>query len=129
MGSLDKINKLKPLISQEIPPLSKDIIFLWSSQLIWQFSAGMMGVFLPIFLFSFFEKNLEKVFFFYIFVFFVSALFLPLGAKIGLNFLGIKKSLIFSIPLLSFYYFCFYLLDKGNYYFILILSLPSLYIL
>ena len=122
MGSLDKINKLKPLISQEIPPLSKDIIFLWSSQLIWQFSAGMMGVFLPIFLFSFFEKNLEKVFFFYIFVFFVSALFLPLGTKIGLNFLGIKKSLIFSIPLLSFYYFCFYLLDKENYYFILILA-------
>ena len=104
MGSL---NKFKPLVSKEIPPLSKDIIFLWSSQLIWQFSAGMMGIFLPIFIFTFFEKNLEKVFFFYTLVFFVSALFLPLGTRIGLNFLGIKKSLIFSIPLLGFYYFCF----------------------
>ncbi len=96
------------------PKLSFDVLALFSNQLIWGFAAGMVGLFLPIFLFEKFNYSVQNVLIFYIVGFALFGLLVPIGAKI-MSKVGLKRTLIISIPCLTGYYLGLYFFDSLGY--------------
>jgi len=97
--------KIKNLIDP--PKISSDVLFLFSNQLIWGFAVSMVGLFLPIFLFERFNRSIQDVLIFYIISFVLFGLFVPIGARI-MSRVGLKKTMIISIPCLIGYYLGLY---------------------
>ncbi len=89
------------------PKVSFDVLALFSNQLIWNFAAGMVGLFLPIFLFERFNYSVQNVLIFYIISFVLFGLLTPIGAQI-MSKIGLKKTIMVSIPCLAGYYLSFY---------------------
>ncbi|TRZ83486.1 MFS transporter [bacterium] len=76
-----------------------------------RFAAQLIGLYEPIFLYLFFDKDLSKTLFFFAAIMGLYILFVPLGGRMMARF-GIKHNMIFSIPTLVGYYLCLFLLDK-----------------
>jgi YQGE family putative transporter len=93
------------------PKLSFDVLALFSNQLIWGFATGMVGLFLPIFLFEKFNRSVQNVLIFYIISFTLFGLLVPIGARI-MSKVGLKRTLIISIPCLIGYYLGLYFFDN-----------------
>ena len=72
----------------------------------------LMGLFLPIFLYQFFDLSLWSVIFYYLIVDLLYANLLVLGCKRIMNKIGIKKSLQLSVFFGAAYYFVFFLINK-----------------
>jgi len=96
------------------PKLSFDILALFSNQLVWGFAAAMVGLFLPIFLFEKLNRSVQNVLIFYIIGFALFGLLVPIGAKV-MSKLGLKKTLIISIPCLIGYYLGLYYFNNLGY--------------
>lgn len=111
------LNNLTNLIE---PKLSFDVKALYSNRLIQQVGGGLLGLFLPIFLF---ERlgSAQNVILFYIIAFGLYVLFVPVGAMM-MSKLGLKYSMMFATIFLAGYYLCFYFLEI-NFLFFLALAL------
>lgn len=97
--------------------LSQGFVALFSGRMI-QFAAlGLIGLFLPIFLFLKFDYNVIYVYLFYLVGHLAYALILPYGARF-LNKIGLKKSLQVSVFFDSAFYIFIYFIDRNPVLFI-----------
>lgn len=102
------------------PKFSGELIALFSTELIKGLGWGMIGLFLPIFLYEQFG-SFQKLLIYYIFSSFYFILTVSLGARM-MSKIGMKKSMLISLPFLASY--IFYLNFVGqNFYLFLGLSL------
>jgi len=76
-----------------------------------RFASQLIGLYEPIFLYLFFDKDLSKTLFFFAAIMGLYILFVPLGGRMMAHF-GVKHNMIFSIPTLVGYYSCLFFLDK-----------------
>ncbi len=74
-------------------------------------AGGLLGIFVPIFLYQLFDFNLRYVIYYYLIGHSLYGLTVAWGAKY-LNKIGLRRSLKISIIWGSLYYLCFYFLDK-----------------
>ena len=87
--------------------LSPDFKVLCLYQTIVALANGMMGLFLPIFLFQQFNYSIYWVIIFYLVGHFLYALLVPFGAMM-MNKVGLKKSIIIGRSLVIPFYICLY---------------------
>ena len=92
--------------------LSPGFVSLFSGRMIQFAAAGLVGLFLPIFLLTKLNYQVEYVFFYYLAGYLAYALFLPIGAQF-LNKIGLRRSLQISVILDGAFYACFFLFDKN----------------
>jgi len=92
--------------------LSPGFVALFSGRMIQFAAGGLLGLFLPIFLLTKLNFQIEYVFLYYIVGYLAYALLLPLGAQF-LNKIGLRRSLRISVLLDGAFYTCFFLFDKN----------------
>lgn len=92
--------------------VSAGFISIYTSRTIARIATSMMGLFLPIFLYQLFNGNIALVTVYYALDRIVYVAFLPLGAKMALNKLGIKASMIASTVWMILYYLVFFAANK-----------------
>jgi YQGE family putative transporter len=90
---LEKKNHISRLIN--LPSLSRDFKILCLYQLVLHLMDGMLGLFLPIFLFESLRQNIYLVVIFYIVGYALYGLLVPLGAM-AMSRIGLKKSMIIA---------------------------------
>jgi len=76
-----------------------------------RFAIQLIGLYEPIFLYTLFNKNLSFVLFFFSAILFGHSFLAPLGGKLMAK-IGIKRSMLFSIPFLMAYYLLLFFSDK-----------------
>ncbi len=94
--------------------ISKGFVSIYSARTILKIAGGLLGLFLPIFLYELLDYNLRYVIFYYLASYTLYLFFIAYGAKY-LNKIGLKKSLRISIVWGALFYFIFYLLDITNF--------------
>ncbi|HOZ56147.1 MAG: Major Facilitator Superfamily protein [Parcubacteria group bacterium ADurb.Bin316] len=99
--------------------LSSGFVSLFSGRMFQFIGSGLIGIFLPIYLFKVFGLDINLVIFFYLAAHLFYALFLPLGAR-WINQIGLNNSLRISVFLFALYYLCLYLVKYDVFTFILI---------
>ena len=104
--------------------LSQGFVALFSGRMIQFASMGLIGLFLPIFLFLKFDYNVIHVYLFSLVGHLAYALILPYGARF-LNRIGLKKSLQISVFFDAAFYIFIYFIDRNPVLFIS-LSLVSI---
>jgi hypothetical protein len=77
-------------------------------------ASGLLGLFIPIFLYQLFDNSFVSVFAFYGISSFLYFLFIPLGIKLADEKFGLQKSLKLSLFFLSAFYITFYLVEKDT---------------
>ena len=92
--------------------LSQGFVALFSGRMIQFAAAGLIGLFLPIFLLTKLNYQVEYVFLYYIAGYLAYALLVPIGAQF-LNKIGLRRSLRISVILDGAFYACFFLFDKS----------------
>ncbi|MDP3043251.1 MAG: MFS transporter [bacterium] len=97
--------------------LSPGFVALFSGRMIQFIASGMLGLFLPIFLFIKLGHRVEYVFLYFLIGWLLYALLLPAGAQL-LNKIGLRRSLRISVFLDGLYYVCLYFIDKDPYLFL-----------
>lgn len=103
------------------PELSFDIKALFSNRLLQRISIGLLGLFLPIFLFEHLNYSIQSVILFYIISSALYIFLIPLGAM-SMSRLGLKHSMMIATVFLAGYYLSFYFFDF-NFIFFLALAL------
>lgn len=103
-------------------PLSRGFTYLYAGKTIVMIASAMLGLFLPIFLYEFFDQNLQKVLLFY------GVGFLSYGVLIVftvrfLNKYGFRRALQTSVLMGMAYYVVFYFLNQENMYYLIPLAL------
>ncbi len=106
-------------------PLSHGFVSLYTGRTIALISMGLLGLFMPIFLFELFGNNIQMTFTFYGIGFISYGLIVAIGAKF-LNRYGFKKALQTSVFLGALYYALFYFIDQSNWKYIIPLILMTL---
>jgi len=101
--------------------LSSGFVALFSGRMIQFAGAGIINLFLPVFLLTRLDYKVEYVFIYYIIGYLSYALFLPIGAQF-LNKIGLRRSLQISVILDGLFFLCFFLFDRNPSLF-LVLSL------
>jgi YQGE family putative transporter len=91
---------------------------LFANYIIVDLAMGLFSVFLPIFLYEFFEKNLQAVFTYYLLGYILTLIVLIFGAR-KLNKFGFKKALKISTLFSILFYSGLFFLTQENLYYIL----------
>lgn len=99
--------------------LSPGFVALFSGRMIQFIANGLLGLFLPIFLFVKLGHRVEYVFLYFSIGWLLYALLLPAGAQL-LNKIGLRRSLRISVFLDGLYYVCLYFVDKDLYLFLIL---------
>ena len=89
--------------------VSRGFVSIYSSRIIMGISSGLLGLFLPIFLYEFFNFDLKFVIAYYFIDYLIYLLVVAPGAMLSVNVLGLKKSMIISSIWGALYYWMFYL--------------------
>ncbi len=90
--------------------LSHGFVALFSGRMI-QFAAqGLIGLFMPIFLYTHLNYSLKFVFLYYLIGHIIYGLFVPLGAQF-LNKLGLRRALRMSVLFDASFFLCFFFFD------------------
>lgn len=92
--------------------VSHGFISLYLGRMVLHISGALLGIFLPIFLYTVFNFNFKYVVYYYLAAHFLYATTVAFGAKY-LNKIGLRRSLRISIIFGAAYYFIFFLLDKA----------------
>lgn len=92
--------------------LTKDFRMIFFSRITINSATQLMGLFLPIFLYQFFDLSLWSVIFYYIAVDLSYALLVVFGCKGIMNRLGIKRSLQLSVFFGAAYYAVFFVINN-----------------
>lgn len=95
--------------------IAPSLASLYSNRIIQQIAFGLIGLFLPIFLFNYFESSIHKVILFYIASFTLFGLTVSLGAML-MSRIGLKISMILGSLFLVGYFVFLYLLDASNWF-------------
>lgn len=90
--------------------LSQGFVALFSGRMIQFVGAGLIGLFLPVFLYTRLNYDFRLVFLYYLAGHLLYASLLPWGIQI-LNKIGLRRSLRASVFFDAFYYLCFFLFD------------------
>lgn len=106
--------------------LSSGFVALFSGKMIQFAAAGLIGLFLPMFLLTKLNYRLEYVLFYYIIGYALYGLFLPLGARF-LNKIGLRRSLRISVFLDALFYVCFFFYDKAPLFFLVMSAVVMLF--
>lgn len=99
--------------------LSPGFVALFSGRMIQFIASGLLGLFLPIFLFVKLNYRIEYVFLYFAAGWLLYGLLLPIGAQL-LNKIGLRRSLRISVFLDGLYYACLYFVDKDLYLFLIL---------
>lgn len=91
--------------------LAPGLVSLYSNRIIQQVAGGLIGIFLPIFLFIYFGSSIHKVLLFYIVNFVLFGLLVPLGAML-MSRIGLKVSMILGSLFLVSYFVFLYLVNN-----------------
>jgi MFS transporter, YQGE family, putative transporter len=105
--------------------ISKGFKALYKSRIMIYIATGLLGLFIPIFLFNLFDQNLRTVAWFYLIGNFVYGATVMYGAK-GLNKFGFRKALQVAAIFGVIYYSLFYFVNENNFKIIVPLILTSL---
>ena len=97
------------------------LVAIYSNRVIQQIAAGLLGFFVPIFLFIYFNSSIQSVVWFYLVITVLYGLLVPIGAMM-MSRLGLKLSMILGSLFLVCYYISLYLINK-NFGFALILTI------
>ncbi|MBU1179309.1 MFS transporter [Patescibacteria group bacterium] len=103
--------------------ISHGFVSLYTGKTIVMISSGLLGLFLPIFVYNLFGQNFRYLVFFHVAGYFLYALILFFGVKF-LNKFGFRRALKTSVFLGAAYYTIFYFVDQGN----IIKLLPLIFI-
>lgn len=101
--------------------LKPGLVATYSNRIIQQIAGGLLGFFVPIFLFIYFDYYIQGVILFYGITFLLFGLLLPIGAK-TMSKIGLKASMILGSLFLVGYFTSLYLLSN-NVAFALILTI------
>ncbi len=101
--------------------LKPGLVATYSNRVIQQIAGGLLGFFVPIFLFIYFNQSIQNVILFYLITFFLFGIFVPVGAML-MSKIGIKLSMILGSLFLVGYFISLYLLSN-NVPFALILTI------
>jgi len=93
--------------------LSKGFKALYKSRLIIYIATGLLGLYIPIFLFNLLDQNLKSVAYFYLIGNITYGLLVMYGAKF-LNKFGFRKSLQIAALVGTLYFSFFYFLNENN---------------
>ena len=104
--------------------LAPGLVSLYSNRIIQQIASGLVGLFLPIFLFIYLGASIHKVLLFYITSFILFGLLVPLGAML-MSRIGLKISMILGSLFLIGYFISLYLLSN-NWFIALFLALAAI---
>ncbi len=107
--------------------IKKEINHIYLSIFIMYFATSLIGIFVPIYLYSI-GYQISSIVFFYFLVSFYFVLFSTLGAKI-FSRIGIKYSIILSTPFLILYYLGLNIIEIGSYLFFLLPVFLSLHMI
>ncbi len=91
--------------------LAPGLVSLYSNRIIQQVASGLIGIFLPIFLFNYFNKSIHTVLLIFITGYISYILLVPIGAMI-MSKIGLKKSMIIGSLFLVSYFVFLYLLNN-----------------
>lgn len=91
--------------------ISQGFVSLYSGRMVLWISDGLLGLFLPIFLYKLFAFDLNKVIYYYLIGNLLYGIFVAWGAKY-LDKVGLRRSLRISIIWGAAFYLMFYLLDR-----------------
>jgi len=87
------------------------LVATYSNRVIQQIAAGLLGFFIPIFLFIYFNSSIQAVIWFYLIISALYGLLVPFGAML-MSRLGLKLSMILGSLFLVCYYISLYLLNN-----------------
>ena len=93
--------------------ISRGFFSLYTAKIIVMIASGLLGIFLPIFLYNLFDKNFQYVVVYYGVAYLLYGIFVGLGA-IFLNKFGFRRALRISTFLGALFYSIFYFIDKEN---------------
>lgn len=92
--------------------VNKAFLSIMIGRMILRVSVALLGLFLPIFLYNMFEKNVSYVIVYYIISHSLYALFVATGCKYIMNKIGFRRSIIISSVVGAIYYTTFYFISK-----------------
>jgi MFS family permease len=98
--------------------LRREINELYWAIAIKNFATGLVGLFVPIYIFLYFDQSFPKLFLFYIAQFAGQILVAPLAAQL-MNYVGVKKLMAIGAPFLGLYLVFLTLLPYGSYFLVL----------
>ncbi len=102
--------------------LEREITELYISVALRSFAAGMIIIFEPIYLFTYFGESLPKTLIYFGFISMLFGVFAPLGGKI-LARIGVKHAMLASMPFLFLYYLLLSLLDSHTSFMLVVLAI------
>lgn len=89
---------------------SDSLVYFFSARMIYLIGAGLVGLFVPIFIYESFNNSYQAVIIFYLLSSFFHIIFLPFLAKTIIA--NLRKSLAVGIIAVAFYLLSFYLLEE-----------------
>jgi len=105
--------------------VSHGFVSLYTGKTIIMIASGLLGLFLPIFIYDLFGQSFKYTALFFAFGYFLYMTFVIWGAKF-LNKFGFRRSLRLSAFLGAFYYTIFYFLKEDNLIYLLPLAIITL---
>jgi len=93
--------------------VSHGFVSLYTGKTIIMVASGLLGLFMPIFIYNLFGKNFQYTALYFAIGYFLYAIAVTMGAK-SLNRFGFRRSLRISILLGIFYYLIFYFIKDDN---------------
>lgn len=76
--------------------VSSGFVSIYSSRTMLNIASALLGLFLPIFLYELFDLDLKYVLFYYFLDYMLYGFVVPAGARLAVNYFGLKKSMIIS---------------------------------
>jgi MFS family permease len=95
--------------------IHRDVDEIYYSVGLRRFGVQLVGLYEPIFLYSFFGNNLSKVFFFFAVILGGHSLLAHLGGKMMARF-GVKHSMLISLPFLIIFYLLLFFSEKVTWF-------------
>lgn len=102
--------------------ISHGFVSLYTGKTIVMIAMGLLGIFLPIFLYNLFGQNIRLTFVYYAAGYFFYGLFVAFGARF-LNKFGFRRALRLSVFLGALFYAIFYFTDKNNFIYLIPVSI------
>jgi len=108
-------------------PLSRGFLSLYTAKAIVIIASGLVGIFLPLFLYNLFGGNLIYVIIYYAIGYFLYGITVALGAQF-LNTFGFRKALRASVFIGAIFYLTFFFMDEKTAAYLLPISIIILLI-
>ncbi len=91
--------------------ISPGFVAVFSGRMVLRVAGGLLGLFLPVFLYEIFNLKIQYVFYYFLSIHLLYGLLIAWGAQY-LNKIGLRRSLRLSVIVEALFYFSLYLLDK-----------------